>query len=89
MSCSAGSRSRSSCPRGSGQRCAAAADYDRYEGAIAEEYGFVPRELYRAGRARFLEKLLASAHIFLSEQFRTEREVQARENLRRALEQLR
>jgi predicted metal-dependent HD superfamily phosphohydrolase len=68
---------------------AAPADYDRYERAIAEEYAFVPRELYRAGRARFLEKVLSGSHIFLSEQFRAEREAQARQNLHRALEQLR
>lgn len=62
--------------------------YDAYERAIAEEYGFVPRDAYRTGRARFLEKLLASPRIFLSAQLFAERERQARDNLRRALAQL-
>jgi predicted metal-dependent HD superfamily phosphohydrolase len=56
-----------------------------YERAIAEEYAFVPNELYRAGRARFLEKLLASPRIYLSSFFFAEREAQARRNLQGAL----
>jgi predicted metal-dependent HD superfamily phosphohydrolase len=64
-------------------------EYDRYERAIAQEYAFVPPADYRAGRARFLEKLLASERIFLSERFFAEREAQARENLARALASLR
>jgi predicted metal-dependent HD superfamily phosphohydrolase len=59
--------------------------YDAYERAIAEEYASMPPELYRAGRARFLEQLLQSPRIFLSDFFFAEREGKARENLRRAL----
>jgi predicted metal-dependent HD superfamily phosphohydrolase len=58
--------------------------FDRYERAIGQEYAAVPREAYRAGRARFLDKLLASPRIYLSSFFYKEREAQARANLERA-----
>jgi predicted metal-dependent HD superfamily phosphohydrolase len=59
--------------------------YDAYERAIAEEYAALEPAVYRAGRKRFLEKLLASPTLYLSQHFRSEREAQARTNLRRAL----
>jgi predicted metal-dependent HD superfamily phosphohydrolase len=59
--------------------------FDGYERAIAEEYAAVPQDLYRRGRARFLEKLLARERIYLSPFFVAEREAQARENLNRVL----
>ena len=58
--------------------------YEVYEQAIATEYQHVPPELYRAGRARFLDKLLQSPRIFLSDFFYVEREAAARANLQRA-----
>jgi predicted metal-dependent HD superfamily phosphohydrolase len=67
---------------------AAPDEYDRYERAIALEYAHVPADLYRAGRAHFLTRLLESPRIYLSDRFRAEREASARANLRRALEAL-
>jgi predicted metal-dependent HD superfamily phosphohydrolase len=64
---------------------ASAEDFDRYDAAIAEEYAAIPRELYRAGRAAFLQRLLASPAIYLSPFFRARLEAPARENIRRAL----
>ena len=34
-------------------------DYDRYVAGVRDEYGFVPDEVFRSGRAAFLEKLEA------------------------------
>jgi predicted metal-dependent HD superfamily phosphohydrolase len=60
--------------------------YDAYERAtIAAEYAHVPLIAYRAGRTRFLHKLLAKPCIYLSARFASEREAKARANLRRAL----
>lgn len=56
-----------------------------YERAIAEEYAHIPAPAYRAGRSRFVNKLLSSARIFLSDEFHARFEQKARENLRRAL----
>jgi predicted metal-dependent HD superfamily phosphohydrolase len=56
-----------------------------YERAIAEEYVQLPAAAYRAGRARFLNKLLSSPRIYLSDTFRDRYERLARENLTRAL----
>lgn len=62
--------------------------YDAYERAIAEEYAAISPIAYRAGRARFIHKLLAKPRIYLSDFFAAERETQARANLKRALERL-
>lgn len=59
--------------------------FDAYERAIAIEYAAVPAEMYRAGRAAFLGRLLASPRIFLSAYFRDRLEAAARDNLRRTL----
>jgi len=56
-----------------------------YELAIAAEYGHLPPAVYRAGRARFLHKLLSSPAIYLSRIFRERLESQARTNLQWAL----
>ncbi|HEX6241912.1 MAG TPA: hypothetical protein VFZ61_13480 [Polyangiales bacterium] len=56
-----------------------------YERAIAEEYAHVPAAAYRAGRGRFLNKLLAAPRIFLSESFHERFDQTARANLTRAL----
>jgi predicted metal-dependent HD superfamily phosphohydrolase len=62
--------------------------YDAYERAIAEEYAHIPTVAYRAGRTRFLQKLLAKPCIYLSPFFTVEREALARANIKRALSQL-
>jgi len=60
--------------------------YDRYEEGVASEYlAHVPEAMYRVGRRRFLEKLLATPRIFGSDYFHAKLEAQARENLTRAL----
>jgi predicted metal-dependent HD superfamily phosphohydrolase len=64
------------------------AEYDAYETAIAEEYRLVPPELYRKGRAAFLQKLLGRPVIYLSPFFHAEREETARANIGRALDRL-
>lgn len=61
-------------------------DYDRYERGVAEEYrAVVPSLVYRFGRRRFLERMLASERIFHSDFFRERLEARARANLRRTL----
>ncbi len=60
--------------------------YDRYEDGVAREYlAHVPEPMYRSGRRRFLEKLLASPRVFGSDYFYEKLEGQARTNLSRAL----
>jgi len=60
--------------------------FDRYEQQIEGEFAAVyPRPRYRAGRRRFLERLLASDHIYLSEHFRVPLEKRARANIERAI----
>lgn len=62
------------------------AAYDAYERAIAAEYAAaVPAEAYRAGRRRFLERLLAAPRLFLDEANHDRLDRQARANLARAL----
>lgn len=58
-----------------------------YEQAIAVEYGHLPRDAYRVGRARFLQKLLDSPRIYISDTFYQRLEQRARINLRTALAQ--
>jgi predicted metal-dependent HD superfamily phosphohydrolase len=62
--------------------------FDAYEQAIAVEYAAVPEDAYRAGRAAFLERLLATERIFLSDYFHRGLDAAARTNLRRALSRL-
>jgi predicted metal-dependent HD superfamily phosphohydrolase len=64
------------------------AAFDAYESGIAEEYSSTPKILYRLGRKRFLEKLLAAPAIYLSDWFRDRLELRARENIQRALDAL-
>jgi predicted metal-dependent HD superfamily phosphohydrolase len=59
--------------------------FARYDAQIAEEYSAIPRELYLAGRRRFLEKLLTVERIYLSDHFHALLDARARENLRDAL----
>ena len=64
---------------------AAQETFAAYDRAIAEEYGAVPRWLYRIKRRQFFKRLLASERIFLSDFFRERIEAQARRNLETAL----
>ncbi len=64
--------------------------YDAYEAGVAYEYAEAyPGPLYRAGRAAFLEKLLAKPRLFFTATFHRWLDASARANLRRALESLR
>jgi predicted metal-dependent HD superfamily phosphohydrolase len=60
-------------------------NFDAYDRGVASEYAAVPADLYRAGRRRFLARLLASERIFLSDFFHARLDAAARANLRRAL----
>jgi predicted metal-dependent HD superfamily phosphohydrolase len=64
---------------------AAPARFLAYDAAIAEEYAAIPPEIYIAGRRAFLERLLASERIFLSDFFHELLDARARDNLRNAL----
>lgn len=61
---------------------AAPDDYRRYARLIAEEWAPVlPEAAFRAGRRAFLERLLASPQIYLSEMFSRRLEAPARANI--------
>jgi predicted metal-dependent HD superfamily phosphohydrolase len=62
--------------------------YLAYEREIREEYSYVPEDIFREARGRFLEALLARPAIYFTETFQTNVEERARENLRRALHML-
>lgn len=63
-----------------------AADFDRYDAALAEEYrAVVPGFIYRFKRKQFLRELLASNRIFLSDYGHARWDAAARANLARAL----
>lgn len=56
--------------------------YRAYMQAIRQEYAHVPDELFRAGRKRFVDIVLASPAIYLSPYFRARLEAAARANVR-------
>lgn len=59
--------------------------FDVYEKQIPEEYSWVDKDQYEAGRKDFIHGLLAKEYIFHTSIFREKYESQARSNLRRAL----
>jgi predicted metal-dependent HD superfamily phosphohydrolase len=59
--------------------------FAEYERHIRQEYAAIPDELFRAGRARFLERLLGAERIFLSDDFHRRFDARARANLAEAL----
>jgi predicted metal-dependent HD superfamily phosphohydrolase len=59
--------------------------FQQYDLAIASEYSALPRDVYQAGRERFLRGLLARDVIYLSDFFRQRFEQPARSNLQRSL----
>lgn len=61
------------------------AAFDAYESQVRREYGWVPEDTWRAGRAAVLRNFLARPFIFHTETFRGELEQQARANMARSL----
>ncbi|WNZ10611.1 hypothetical protein [Streptomyces sp. 11x1] len=59
--------------------------YAAYAAAVREEYGFVPDDAFRAGRAAVLRQLLDLPRLFRTPYGRREWEDRARENLRAEL----
>ena len=63
-------------------------EYEAYARAIRAEFSFAGDELFNAGRAAFLERMLAKRAIYATPWFRKEYERRARENMERELEGL-
>ncbi|MET7648979.1 hypothetical protein ABZS83_36245 [Streptomyces sp. NPDC005426] len=63
-------------------------EYARYAAQVREEYGFVPDELFREGRAAVLRQLLELPRLFRTPHGAAEWEARARHNLRTELELL-
>ena len=59
--------------------------FDAYHAAIEQEYAHLPPDVYRAGRQRFLEGILARPRMFLSDYFHGLLDAAARANITRAL----
>jgi predicted metal-dependent HD superfamily phosphohydrolase len=55
--------------------------YADYAAAVRQEYGFVPDDVFRAGRAAVLEQLLSLPHLFSTPYGEREWEAAARRNL--------
>lgn len=66
----------------------APAHYDRYARAVREEYERVPEELWRAGRAAVLQRMMNAERLYRSPQAAERWERAARANLRRELDAL-
>lgn len=64
------------------------ATFDAYARGIASEYAWLSKDEYRAGRGRFLARLLAAPRIFLSALFHDRLDGAARQNLARELAEL-
>jgi predicted metal-dependent HD superfamily phosphohydrolase len=63
--------------------------FDEYEHQIRQEYDWVPADAFAAGRSAVLETFLARPAIYHTELFRAKYEHQARENLKRSIQNLR
>ncbi|MFG2756852.1 hypothetical protein [Streptomyces wuyuanensis] len=63
--------------------------YETYAAAVREEYGFVPDDLFRAGRADVLSHLLGLPGLFRTPYGQREWEAAARRNVAAELERLR
>ncbi len=58
-----------------------AEEYQKYEDGIRREYGWVPEDRFKAGRAELLARFLARKHIYHTDHFRKKYEKNARANL--------
>ena len=62
--------------------------FAEYERQVRQEYGWVPEDAFRQGRARILASLLSRASIYSTDWFISRLEEQARKNLSRSLKEL-
>ena len=67
---------------------AAVERFDEYEVQVREEYSWVLRPLYRAGRKKILQEFASRESIYSTEYFRDNYEAQARRNIARSLARL-
>ena len=67
---------------------AAPGRFDEYERQIRAEYSWVPMPLYRKRRRTLLQGFASRPFIYCTEPFRESYEMQARDNIARALENL-
>jgi predicted metal-dependent HD superfamily phosphohydrolase len=67
---------------------AAGERFDGYERAIRQEYAHVSDAAFRDGRVKVLRRFLDRASIYMTDVFRTQFEVAARENLERSIGRL-
>jgi len=64
-------------------------EYKEYEDEIRQEYGWVPDDRFKAGRAEVLARFLAREHIYYTDHFREKYEMNARANLSHSISMLR
>ncbi|HSE86083.1 MAG TPA: N-methyl-D-aspartate receptor NMDAR2C subunit [Candidatus Binatia bacterium] len=62
--------------------------FAEYERQVRQEYGWVPEDAFRQGRARILASLLNRASLYSTAWFVSRLEEQARKNLSRSLKEL-
>tara|TARA_R110002073_G_scaffold252362_5_gene414975 strand:+ start:1999 stop:2643 length:645 start_codon:yes stop_codon:yes gene_type:complete len=62
--------------------------YDAYAANVRKEYGWVPLEMFNAGRVGFLRGVLDRPRIFLTDTYEDAFGKQARENIAREIERL-
>ena len=63
-------------------------EYDAYRAAIRAEFEFADDEMFRQGRAAFLQRMLERERIYSTQWFLREMESRARWNMERELDQL-
>jgi predicted metal-dependent HD superfamily phosphohydrolase len=63
--------------------------FERYDSAIRQEYHWVPQDQYRTGRAQILTTFIERPQIYNTATFQKKYEQQARENLKKKIEELR
>lgn len=59
--------------------------FDIYDAGVRTEYAAVPEEQYRMGRCAILGEFLSRDRIYLTDMFHRSHDVQARDNLKRAI----
>ena len=63
-------------------------EYQEYEDGIRQEYGWVPEDRFKAGRAEVLARFLARERIYHTDHFREKYEENARANLSHSISML-